>query len=226
MRNTLARNRRILSTVSDCFWWRVCTCKYSCHSSWFSVCRPRISLLMVCWWRLIASMSCRIYAMSTDPSCLSSSCLPPFLRVTRHSRSGWSRWKCGLANCQISSASACSTPWLSCGTLWKPYIFSWRTNDEKLLCLKNLGSTSLENSSCRSTIYVLLLASGIIKDKPINDAPSDAQWMSVLVAGSLTMLKSLLRKAGTLLFAAGRAAGTEPAGICPGGKSDGGIAAS
>jgi hypothetical protein len=32
-------------------------------------------------------------------------------------------------------------------TLLKPYVFSWRTNDEKLLCLKYSGSSCCANAS-------------------------------------------------------------------------------
>ena len=54
-------------------------------------------------------------------------------------------------------------------TLWKPYMLSWRTNEEKLLCLKYLGRTFSANSFDRFTT------------KPV---PAGFQKTVALLAGS------------------------------------------
>jgi hypothetical protein len=64
-------------------------------------------------------------------------------------------------------------------------MLSCRTKDEKLLCLKNRGRTYLAKSSCRETR---------------NEVPEGLQWMRPSDAGSFTMEKSLLRKAGIVVF--------------------------
>ena len=66
-------------------------------------------------------------------------------------------------------------------------MFNCRTNDEKLLCLKNRGSTSSPNRTWFGTRNV---------------SPAGDHLMRSSVLGSSTILRSLLRNAGLFLFIA------------------------
>mmetsp|Transcript_3248 Transcript_3248/g.7639 ORF Transcript_3248/g.7639 Transcript_3248/m.7639 type:complete len:286 (+) Transcript_3248:1260-2117(+) len=84
-----------------------------------------------------------------------------FLRWISDSRCRWPRINWSFSNC-----------WRSGLTFRKPYVLSWRTKLEKLLCLKFFGSRSRANSIGFHTVKLL---------------PSSDQETISSVAGSLTI---------------------------------------
>lgn len=116
------------------------------------------------------------------------SSFPAFL-LTSTNNSGWDFKKHACSNSQLLDVSVTTPEVGDGGTFLNPYIFNWRTNEEKLLCLKNFGS------------ICLLKSSGLLT---INDRPEGDHLMSLAESSSMPSSPS------TILYSLATNPGTEP----------------